>query len=176
MKIICISGKARHGKDTAAGYIREALEDREEKVLTVHMADLLKYICKSFFGWNGMKDEAGRTLLQYVGTDKIRRADPDFLVNFVASVLGIFDGEWDWVIIPDCRFPNEIEVLRKAGFDVTTVRVRRPGFQSGLTPDQLSHPSETAMDGYVFDHVLINGGSLQDLKRDVIYLVGELYA
>ena len=66
MKVICISGKARHGKDTLAGILKTHLEDQGNKVLIAHFGDLVKYICEKFFDWNGQKDEEGRTLLQYV--------------------------------------------------------------------------------------------------------------
>ena len=47
MKVICISAKARHGKDTAAEIMIEYLEMQGKKVLITHFADLLKYLCKS---------------------------------------------------------------------------------------------------------------------------------
>ena len=49
MKVICISAKARHGKDTAAEIMKEYLEMQGKKVLITHFADLLKYLCKSLF-------------------------------------------------------------------------------------------------------------------------------
>ena len=55
MKIICISGKAGHGKDYTANLLKEELEARGYSVLITHNADLLKYICKTFLGWNGEK-------------------------------------------------------------------------------------------------------------------------
>ena len=62
MKVILISGKARHGKDATAHFIKNALETDGYSVLVAHYGDLVKYICKTFFGWNGEKDDNGRTL------------------------------------------------------------------------------------------------------------------
>lgn len=59
-KVICISGKAQHGKDTTATILKAALEGRNNKVLIFHYADLLKYLCKEYFGWNGEKDELNK--------------------------------------------------------------------------------------------------------------------
>ena len=73
MKVITISGKAQNGKDTTARLLKDVLEDDGNTVLIAHYADLLKYICKQFFGWDGNKDEQGRHTLQYVGTDVIRK-------------------------------------------------------------------------------------------------------
>ena len=106
MKIVCISGKAQHGKDTTAKLLEETLEAQGNRVLIAHYGDLVKYVCKTFFGWDGKKDEKGRTLLQRVGTDKIRAVSPDYWVDFIVSILDIFCDEWDYVLIPDTRFPT----------------------------------------------------------------------
>ena len=110
-EIIVISGHAQHGKDTVARMIRSDLEEHGNSVLITHYGDLVKYICKTFFDWNGEKDEYGRTLLQYVGTDVIRKAQPDFWVGFIIQILRFFPDVWDYVLIPDARFPNEIRAL-----------------------------------------------------------------
>ena len=93
MKLILISGKAGHGKDTLAGYLKAVMEEDDKKVLIVHYGDLLKYICKQFFGWDGNKDEKGRTLLQHVGTDVIRKMQPNYWVDFVNNILYMFENE-----------------------------------------------------------------------------------
>lgn len=158
MKIITISAKAQHGKDYTANLIKERLESNGSKVLIAHYGDLLKYICKTFFGWNGEKDDFGRTLLQHVGTDIIRKQNPDYWVEFIVSILKLFPNEWDYVIIPDTRFPNENNNLKEQGFEVTTVRVVRPNFDSGLTEEQKKHESEIALDNFHFDYLLVNNG------------------
>ena len=164
MKVICISAKAQHGKDTSALILKEIYEAEGKKVLITHYADLLKYICKTFFKWNGEKDDYGRTLLQQVGTNIVGAKQPDFWVDFIINILTLFEGTWDMVIIPDCRFVNEIEKM-KANFDTTLIRVIRPDFDNGLTETQKQHPSETALDNFKFDHIIYNTGSLEDLKN-----------
>lgn len=153
--ILC-SGKARHGKDTSAEIIKENLEERGYSVLITHYADLLKFICKNFFGWNGEKDEAGRTLLQQVGTNCIREQDPDYWVDFVANLVRMFPDKYAFVIIPDVRFPNEIDRIADAGFPATHVRIIRTDFESQLTEEQKNHPSETALDNTAPDFVIKN--------------------
>ena len=59
MKVICISGKAGHGKDTFAGFLKKSLEEQYKRVLITHYGDLIKYVCEKFFEWDGMKDEKG---------------------------------------------------------------------------------------------------------------------
>lgn len=174
MKIIAISGKAQHGKDTTARIIKEKLEEDGCNVLVIHYADLLKHICRSFFGWNGRKDDAGRHLLQYVGTDIVRAKRPNFWVDFVIDVLSLFPDEWDYVLIPDSRFPNEITRLKEVGLDCIHIRVTRQNFASPLTKEQQSHPSETALDGTVADYTIHNDGDLDDLKIKVTRMLEDM--
>ena len=168
MKVIAISGHAQNGKDTVAGIMERYLKEHGSSVLITHYADLVKYICKTIFGWDGKKDESGRQLLQYVGTDVVRRKAPDFWVDFIVAVLTLFDGNWDYVLIPDTRFPNEIDKLKSKGFDVCHLRVVRPNFVSPLTPEQQAHPSETALDNIAPDFTVVNDGTLDDLNARIV--------
>lgn len=153
--ILC-SGLARAGKDTSAEIIKENLKAKGYQVLITHYADLLKFICKNIFGWNGEKDEEGRTLLQYVGTDCVRAQDPDYWVDFVANLIRMFPDRYDFVIIPDTRFPNEIDRIADAGFPATHIRIIRSDFENQLTEEQKNHPSETALNNTIPDFVIRN--------------------
>lgn len=173
MKIILISGKARSGKDTAAIMMCKELRKRGQRVLITHYADLLRHICRSFFGWGGVKDEEGRSLLQYVGTDVIRKKNPDMWVDFIVQILNYFPDKWDYVIIPDCRFPNEITGMANAGHDVTCLKISRP--DTGILTDaQKEHPSETALDGYIPDCSIENDGTLEELEEKIKNFIGEI--
>ena len=182
-KIILVSAKARNGKDAVAELAKQELELKGEKVLICHYADLLKYICRTFFDWNGIKDDDGRTILQHVGTDTIRMKNnrPDYWVDFIIDILWMFYDEWDYVLVPDCRFDNEIERM-KDEFDgnpygrdmVHSVRVNRPNFDSGMTQEQLNHPSECALDNYKFDYYIENNGTLDDLQLKVKDLLDNI--
>lgn len=166
-KVVCISGQARAGKDTTARMIEKELTDKWNKqVLVLHNGDLLKFMCMALFGWNGQKDEEGRHLLQYVGTDIIRKQEPDFWVGFIVKVLKLFPEEWDYVLIPDVRFPNEINELKKADFDVTHVHVTRP-VENDLTEEQKNHPSETALRGVIPDKTIENNGGIDELRQQI---------
>lgn len=164
LKIYAISGKAQHGKDTFANTLHEELTNQGYRVLLIHYADLLKFICKSLFNWDGQKDEKGRQILQYVGTDVVRNKRPDYWVQFVVDMIELFGGNWDYVLIPDTRFPNEIDVLKENFKDVKHIRVTRPNFESTLTDEQKKHPSETALDDYQSDIEVTNAGTIEDLK------------
>lgn len=170
MKVICISAKAQHGKDTAAEIIKEYAEQKQQRVLIIHYADLLKFICTKFFGWDGVKDDRGRTILQHVGTDTVRTYNPNYWVDFVITFLKMFEADWDLVLIPDCRFPNEATRMVE-NFDTRVLRVVRPGFDNGLSAEQLKHASETAMDDFAFDTVIYNDSTLEAFKEKLLQFV-----
>lgn len=173
MKVILISGHAQNGKDTIASLLENELTASGRKVLVAHYADLLKYICKTLFNWNGQKDEKGRRLLQYVGTDVIREKRPSYWVDFIADMLDLFGDNWDYVLIPDTRFPNEVERIAEK-FDSIHIRVVRENFVSPLTPEQQMHPSETALDNCDPDVLIYNDGSIQELEETIHYLISEV--
>lgn len=175
MKIVCISGKAQHGKDTTATYLKDILMEENRSVLISHYGDLVKYICKTFFNWDGLKDENGRTLLQYVGTDIVRNQDPEYWCQFVKGVADMFGMNWDYILIPDCRFPNEIDIWTEDDrYEVVHLRVERPNYKGNLTLEQQNHISETALDDVKPDVTITNDGSLEDLRVSARYFA-EMY-
>lgn len=149
MKIILLSGKAECGKSSVAKLAKERLEALGYKVVKLSYAQYVKDTAKMLFGWNGKKDEAGRALLQWWGTDKVRAKSANFWVVTVIRLAEIIRDMYDFAIIDDARFPNELN--QWSAWDTYTVRVERPEHISALTPEQLSHPSETALDDYPFN-------------------------
>ena len=168
MKVILISGKAEAGKTTTANIIKTFLEERGKKVACIPYGQYVKDTAKLIWNWNGEKDEKGRQLLQWWGTDIVRAQDSNFWVDSVIRLAKVIDKHVDYLIIDDCRFINEIEAWRSIKYvvldeatdaltnrqrfpDIITIRVERPGHENVLTPEQRRHPSETELDDYIFD-------------------------
>ena len=172
--VILLSGKSGSGKDFIANIMKQQLEEKGNKVLITHYADLLKYILKTFFDWDGQKDEKGRYLLQYVGTDVVREKFPDYWVSFVKDIITMFPNEWDYVLIPDARFPNEITEMYCADFKTISMRVNRINYKSKLTEEQQQHESEIALDDYDFDYYITNEGEKDKCKNDVIHFIDDV--
>lgn len=162
MKVITISGKAGAGKDTFAGFLKTELEKDGSRVLIAHYGDLVKYIAKTFLGWDGKKDENGRRLLQILGTDVIRDKDPQYWVRFLVEIFRWMP-IWDYVLIPDARFENEITDMRSR-FSTVSMVVKRD-FESSLNAEARAHISENALAGFPFDVVVHNSGTLEELKE-----------
>ena len=156
-KIILISGKAQHGKDTSAEYIMDKLTKQGYKVAVDHFARPIKEILKTYYGWDGVnKNEYWRTLLQLVGTDKSKEELnlKNIWANRLCQDIQIIKDDFDYIIIPDCRFKSEV-YFTKSYFpnDVISLRVSRLGFESPLTKEQQNHISETDLDDFSFDSV-----------------------
>lgn len=160
-KIILISGKARSGKDTFAMCLKNEMLLHGKRVLIIKYGDILKFVCKEYFNWNGEKDEVGRTLLQAIGTDLCRYNNPDTWVNCVVEIVKGLKSNYDYVLIPDVRFENEINNWWVTEFDSITIRMERinedwSNYDNGLTKEQKIHPSETELDNYPFDCTIYN--------------------
>lgn len=181
MQVILISGKSGHGKDTFAQMLREHLEDDNQKVLTIHFGDPVKWIAKDFYNWDGDKSNVvGRALLQNIGTTLMRSYDSDYWARIIGEFVAaaIQNGDFDWVLVPDARFPNEIDVVKQYCPDALAVRVERydganiyenPVF----TEEQLNHVSETSLDQYNFDYIIENH-DLTMLRQSAIMILDDI--
>lgn len=167
---IVISGKAGHGKTTLANLIKEELENQNFRVMKIAFADYLKFIAKKYYGWNGEKDEKGRTLLQYLGTDVVRKNDENFWADIVSRLTRALNSEFDYFIIDDARFPNEVNAFPAE--NTILIKVIRPNYCS-LTSEQQSHASETALDSYIPNYEVIND-TIEELKESATAIIEEI--
>ena len=171
-KLFLISGKAESGKDSfyhLATEIRE--EDSNDAFARLSFGDEVKSVAYKAFKWDGKKDVKGRRLLQWLG-DGAREYDENIWITRTIEHFGALKhGENSKVFFTDCRYPNEIELVKQYGemwgYKVITVRVNRPNHVSKLTETQLLNTSETALDNYTFDYVLENVGTLEEYKEKV---------
>lgn len=163
-KIILFSGFARNGKDQSAIFLKEELERSGKTVLIYHFADALKSLCENSYNWiRNDKGPVGRTILQNIGT-AYRKNNSKCWVSIAREIaLGCSE---EYMLIPDCRYKNE--ALGFLDFNYKNIRIERPNFENGLTPEQKSHISETEMNSFAeYDHIITNDGSLEDLREKV---------
>lgn len=120
-----------------------------------------------------------RQFLQLLGTEAIRNGlHPEAWVNALFAGYKLQQNQYkddtqgysalpNW-IITDLRFPNEFDAVKKR--EGLCIRVHRP---EGSVIDPVSsftlpaHSSETALDKHVYDYVLANTGSIDELVEDV---------
>jgi hypothetical protein len=95
-----------------------------------------------------------REALQYVGTEVLRKYDPDFHVK--ATKKRLKRGNY---VFDDTRFPNELRMLKKKG--ATCIFVMRPG----NFKDCSNHDSEISLRRQDFKYVLLNTSTKQALLQ-----------
>lgn len=198
--IIGICGFIGSGKDTIADYLVNFHEFRRES-----FANTLKDAVAAVFGWDrtmleGRTKEARewrekvdfwwsnrlgqqitpRWILQYWGTEVCRKGFHDDI--WIASLENKLRNSQDNVVISDCRFPNEIESIRRAGGKIVWVkRGNLPAWYNlaldanngvNLAVQELKrigiHASETAWVGTDFDYEIDNNGTIDQLYNQVL--------
>ena len=205
--IIGVCGFIGSGKDTIADYLVNFHEFRRES-----FANSLKDAVAAVFGWDrtllegrtkqarewreqvdpwwaerlNMPNLTPRLMLQLWGTEVCRKGFHDDI--WIASLENKLRNSEDNVVISDCRFPNEIRAIKKAGGIVIWVqRGELPSWYSnalyanaGSKQDQEKlkelgvHSSETAWVGTPFDYTLGNNTSIDNLYKEVKDLVSDL--
>jgi hypothetical protein len=210
--IIGICGLIGSGKDTIADYLQNIHQFRRES-----FASTLKDSVAAVFGWDrellegrtkhsrewreqidawwaerlGIPTLTPRWVLQHWGTEVVRRSFHDD--TWIASLENKLRQSQDHVVISDCRFPNEILAIKRAGGVV--IRVRRgdepswygvakaanahpqPNASSKILQELGIHASETAWIGTQFDAIVDNNAEgLDNLYRQVNDLVLNLQA
>jgi len=194
--ILGIVGLIGSGKDTAADYLVNQHGWRRDS-----FAAPLKDAVATIFGWDRemlegrtkesrewrecadtwWSDRLGRSItprhtLQLWGTEVGRNAYHNDI--WVASLENRLRKTQDNVVITDCRFPNEIEVIQRAGGRV--VRIRRGAdpawiddalsyleFPAGSPPSNIPHQSEWAWMASDIDATIYNDDSIQALCDNV---------
>jgi hypothetical protein len=202
--IIGICGFIGSGKDTVADFLVNFHEFRRES-----FASTLKDSVAAVFGWDrtlleGRTAEARewreqvdpwwaerldmptltpRWVLQYWGTEVCRRGFHDDI--WIASLENKLRNSKDNIVISDCRFPNEIQAIKKAnGVIVWVQRGALPewyddavsanqGNNIGINAMKLRkiHASEWAWLGSEFDHVIDNNGTIDALYQQAARLL-----
>ena len=160
-QIIAIHGKMHSGKTTTAEYLR------------VHLRAVVKPFAKPIkdfafdLGWNGLKDNKGRKLLQLLGTEVGRECIRDTLwvEKWQESLRDT--GSNTVIICDDLRFQNEYEHLvdLSKSVPVSIIHVIRPMDISWWRKLKPKHASERGID-FNLDlkpHVIYNSGTISQL-------------
>lgn len=184
-KIIALSGRKQSGKSTGAEYIQSVIEHNllPIKYKIYSFADPLKIdICMNILGlthnqcygsdddkntltnleWNE-KQLTAREAMEIIGTDIFRSLKNNVWVD--ATINKINRENLDLAIIPDCRFPNEVEaILSEQGYVI----------RLDLDPFSSKSKSESALDTNVYDwkkfSVVINNHSMtiQEKNKNIL--------
>lgn len=169
---IAFSGKQRSGKDTAADYLISKLPEGSGHI-RLSFALEVKAARSSLQSRLGFPIARDRELEQFIG-EWARSKNENIWVDRVEISIRSFP-ELN-TFVTDCRYPNELAMLERHGFTIIRIEAElQHSLNAGAT--SLLHPSETALDGHNFEHVIHNDFTENFFRKlDDIYiqiLLGE---
>ena len=123
------------------------------------------------FGWDGKKDEKGRKLLQFIGTEVGRKYDIDIWLKYALMRLNEkFDNkEGNVAVFDDIRFLNEVEWINDNGGTIIKVKDNEPKDTKALL-----HESENGIPDQFVDFVVINNYNILDTIEQVHGILNEV--
>ena len=172
--IILIAGKARSGKSMISNYFREVFLKGGKKVIVSPFTKYLKKYIEDITGIEVTEENKPRDLLQSLSSDLIKKLGyQELFINRQIEDLTIYSYFVDVVLIPDVRFPSEIEVIKEKFDNVISIGVVRDNYVSDLTKKQQNDITEVALDDYDnYDYVIYNDGHM-DLKKEVLKIIRD---
>lgn len=123
-----------------------------------------------------------RYMLQQLGTNFARDAiDPTIWVRAWANTVSNLPRSVPNIVVDDVRFENEVDAIKALGGVLWKVERPKPsrGFFLDFLDKTMSflkkgHHSEGNLENASFDAVIVNDGSLEDLKQKVIDALGSI--
>ncbi len=174
-KIYLICGKARHGKDTIAGFLKKFYEEDNKKVIYSRAGKYIKFYAMEMTTWDGSEEEKPRKLLQELGTEIIRNKlnKKEMLIERQIDDIEIYSYFYDAILVPDIRLPREIESIREKFKNVVVIKVNRINFETNLNSKEQTHITETAMDNYKDIDYYVTNDTLEELEKEIYKIYKE---
>lgn len=182
MEKLAVVGKMRSGKDTVADMLKGLGFE------TIAFADGITEIIQQFFP-EALQGAKPRNHYQHIGQE-LRKLNPNVWINYLERrINGLTDedkfrfGLVDKLMVTDCRQVNEGKWLKESGFMVIKVeafdnvrkeRIKKAGEK--VTAEQFYHDTEGQVDLIVPDYSIPNNGTLEDLEKQVAYMMGFYYS
>ena len=90
-----------------------------------------------------------------------------YLINELIKIINLVKNDFDIVLIPDARFPKEIESLKSIGRTVS-IHITRVDYGSILTTEQNNHKTERSLDNYSYDYSILTYTDKEIKEIDMI--------
>lgn len=174
--IILISGKARSGKDTIGKYLKQEYLNQHKKVVISPYTKYLKQYIQDITGKEVTEQNKPRDLLQQLSTKLIKEklGNPDFFIHRQIEDIEFYSYFIDVIIIPDVRFPKEIEEIKRKFHNVVSIHVTRKNYISDLTEVQKQDITEIALDNYdQYDYKIENNNDKQ-FQKDSLAVIQKI--
>jgi len=173
MQVYLIAGRMFSGKSTVAKELWTTLFCQNDSltftsIKICRFAEGVKQVARDGFGWDGVKDEKGRRLLQVVGTECGR----DYNKNIWAE-KAYTDNKGDILIFDDWRFPNEYEVwLDKPEVEeIFKIRVFREREEVNGHASEISLPDGGSS---YYDYMFDNNIDIAEIPKKVDEMIFKL--
>ncbi len=174
--IFCIGGKAGSGKSLFGNYLRKELLKRNYKVVVSPYTKYLKQYIREITGKTVNNKNKPRALLQQLSSKVIKDklGYKNFFIDRQIEDVSIYKYFFDVIIIPDVRFPDEIDALKKRFENVISIGIKRNNYNNGLTAEEKKDITETSLDNYNgFDYILNNQGNAS-FRYDAVNIIDAL--
>lgn len=142
--VFLISGKAGAGKTALANALAKSMDCHMGSIGVLSFASKIKEIARNDFGWDGVKDERGRALLQHLGAVGREYNEDIWVLHTINSIKSLTNGLYGYTIIDDWRFGNESKCLTSNGYDVIRIRVKADS-RATLKGEQAKDTSEVSL-------------------------------
>ena len=175
--IILIAGKARSGKNTLANYIKEELEKKNLKVVISPYTKYLKQYIESITNISITEENKPRDLLQKLSSELIKKklGKENLLIERQLDDIEVYSYFANAIIIPDVRFPREIEVIKDKFNNVLSIGLKRENYTTDLTKEQQNDITEISLDNYNNYDIIVRNNNLKDLQKKATDIINELY-
>jgi len=172
--VVLFCGKAGVGKTTSAMFAKDYVNNKRFMTSDVfNFAYAVKECAKNFFGWNEVKDNWGRYLLQEIGKFG-RSINKNTWIYLLIKKIN--DSKVDIVFIDDCRFPNELKMIKDL-FKTYVIRIEAPNREILKYTSAYDDPSETSLPSgpnKLYDITVWNTGTIEELEKSIKEIVDNI--
>lgn len=181
--IIGLGHQKRTGKDTLCEALLYAYRMADQDASRVAFGDSLKNVCRLLYGWAGLHNGYYYNLPECehereIVLPAIGKTPRQIWIEVGNKLRDVYAETWiqhalrsdhlsEVLIIPDVRYPNEAQAIKKAGG--VLVKVDRPGLPE---PTDVADTALSGFDGWDFQFQ--NTGTLEDLKSQAKLLMNAI--
>jgi dephospho-CoA kinase len=171
---ICLTGKARSGKDTCGDWLVQ-----KHGFKKFAFADSLKEICFKLFP-KEFENGKPRRLLQKVAV-LMKKIDKCVWVDYCFREIEKNTTHQDNIVITDLRRKEQLKKVLEEGFYIVKIESRQKNrikrlrkLKDNFKLSDLNDESETILEHFPYDFLVINDGSFKDLFVQIDKIVKKI--
>lgn len=169
MKVICINGLPRSGKDTFVSFCKEQLG---VNCFNISIVDFVKEVAKQFGYDENNKTGKSRKFLSDL-KDVLEEWNDIPYKKVVNSILDYAEKPevniQDLLVFIHAREPKDIEKFKNS-FDASTLFINNFRVENNT----ISNHADAEVKNYTYDYIIENNSSLDDLKQKAIDFIKEI--